>query len=303
MRLRIDLAYDGSDFHGWARQPALRTVQGELEHALHMILRVAEADSAEPLTLTVAGRTDAGVHAVGQVCHLDVRPATLDRALGHLGLSGVDALQYRLMHCLPEDLVVRRISVAPAGFDARFSALERTYVYRIWDNSMDRDPRMRSFVLPLSGPLDLDAMNQAAVVMKGLHDFGSFATPNPNGTTIRKVLQARWFRAATPEGGEDSPSARGERAQATAQTHGLVCFTITADAFAHNMVRSLVRACIEIGLRRKSVAWFQDKLEHPAREGDTGPISSRGLTLERVAYPADDALAARAASIRAKRTL
>ena len=331
MRLRLDLAYDGGSFHGWAKQPSLRTVQGEMEQALHTILRITGDDQTRRLSLTVAGRTDAGVHATGQVCHVDVQPEMLDRAVGHLGVGGVEALQQRLMHLLPDDLVVRRVSVAPDGFDARFSALDRTYVYRLWDDPMFIDPRMRSFVLPMTESLDLDAMNEAASMTLGLHDFGSFATPNPHGTTIRKVVQAVWRRSPACTGDVDSQGASSggtsdilQRAS-SGVTHtltqaeslceplghgpsallerGMVCFTVTADAFAHNMVRSLVHACVEVGRHRKSVAWFGYKIAHPEREGDTGPIAARGLTLEHVAYPPENELAARALAIRAKRTL
>ena len=275
VRLRLDLAYDGGAFYGWAKQPTLRTVQGELEQALHTILRVPADDPDEPLRLTVAGRTDTGVHALHQVCHLDVGEATLERCVGHMGVPAPEALFRRLSRMVPDDIAIHAVSVAPEGFDARFSALERTYVYRICDDARPVDPRMRGFVLPLDDRLDLDAMNAAAAMTIGLHDFGSFATPNPGGTTIREVKRES----------------------------GLVCFTIVADAFARNMVRSLVNACVKVGQGRKDLNWFAEKMATPLREGSTGPIAPQGLTLEHVAYPAADQLAARAEAIRAKRTL
>lgn len=305
VRLRLDLGYDGGAFYGWARQPRLRTVQGELEHALHTILRVPADDPDEPLRLTVAGRTDTGVHALHQVCHLDVGEATLDRCVGHMGVPAPEALFRRLSRMVPDDIAIHALSVAPEGFDARFSALERTYVYRICDDARPVDPRMRGFVLPLDDRLDLDAMNAAAAMTIGLHDFGSFATPNPGGTTIREVKRAHWSRIPVSPLVPGTSGGAGTAGGYTvpAAESGLVCFTIVADAFARNMVRSLVNACVKVGQGRKDLNWFAEKMATPLREGSTGPIAPQGLTLEHVAYPAADQLAARAEAIRAKRTL
>ncbi|WP_289068253.1 tRNA pseudouridine(38-40) synthase TruA [uncultured Bifidobacterium sp.] len=305
VRLRLDLAYDGGAFYGWAKQPTLRTVQGELEQALHTILRVPADDPDEPLRLTVAGRTDTGVHALHQVCHLDVGEATLDRCVGHMGVPAPEALFRRLSRMVPDDIAIHAVSVAPKGFDARFSALERTYVYRICDDARPVDPRMRGFVLPLDDRLDLDAMNAAAAMTIGLHDFGSFATPNPGGTTIREVKRAHWSRIPVSPlvpGASGGAGTAGGYTVPAAES-GLVCFTIVADAFARNMVRSLVNACVKVGQGRKDLNWFAEKMATPLREGSTGPIAPQGLTLEHVAYPAADQLAARAEAIRAKRTL
>ena len=305
VRLRLDLAYEGGAFYGWAKQPTLRTVQGELEQALHTILRVPADDPDEPLRLTVAGRTDTGVHALHQVCHLDVGEATLDRCVGHMGVPAPEALFRRLSRMVPDDIAIHAVSVAPEGFDARFSALERTYVYRICDDARPVDPRMRGFVLPLDDRLDLDAMNAAAAMTIGLHDFGSFATPNPGGTTIREVKRAHWSRIPVSPlvpGASGGAGTAGGYTVPAAES-GLVCFTIVADAFARNMVRSLVNACVKVGQGRKDLDWFAEKMATPLREGSTGPIAPQGLTLEHVAYPAADQLAARAEAIRAKRTL
>lgn len=305
VRLRLDLAYDGGAFYGWARQPTLRTVQGELEQALHTILRVSADDPDEPLRLTVAGRTDTGVHALHQVCHLNVGEATLERCVGHMGVPAPEALFRRLSRMVPDDIAIHAVSVAPEGFDARFSALERTYVYRICDDARPVDPRMRGFVLALDDRLDLDAMNAAAAMTIGLHDFGSFATPNPGGTTIREVKQAYWSRIPVSPlvpGASGGAGTAGGYTVPAAES-GLVCFTIVADAFARNMVRSLVNACVKVGQGRKDLNWFAEKMATPLREGSTGPIAPQGLTLEHVAYPAADQLAARAEAIRAKRTL
>lgn len=305
VRLRLDLAYDGGAFYGWAKQPTLRTVQGELEQALHTILRVPADDPDEPLRLTVAGRTDTGVHALHQVCHLDVGESTLERCVGHMGVPAPEALFRRLSRMVPDDIAIHAVSVAPEGFDARFSALERTYVYRICDDVRPVDPRMRGFVLALDDRLDLDAMNAAAAMTIGLHDFGSFATPNPGGTTIREVKRAHWSRIPVSPlvpGASGGAGTAGGYTVPAAES-GLVCFTIVADAFARNMVRSLVNACVKVGQGRKDLDWFAEKMATPLREGSTGPIAPQGLTLEHVAYPPDDHLAARAEAIRAKRTL
>ncbi|WP_455676453.1 tRNA pseudouridine(38-40) synthase TruA [Pseudoscardovia suis] len=337
MRLRIDLAYDGTDFHGWAKQPHLRTVQGDVEAAIAKILHIrkpqlqsmlapeepergtaagsdsvihasAQADtqadeqaSAQKWPqLVVAGRTDTGVHALHQVCHLDIDADVLARGVGHMDCAPTEALLRRLSHVLPADIAIHDVTQAPDGFDARFSALERVYVYRICDNMRYVDPRLRNFVVAIDDRLDLDSMNAAAAHAVGLHDFGSFATPNPGGTTIREVKSAVWSRvpsqacvAPDSDCAHDVPAAES----------GLVAFTIVADAFAHNMVRSLVQGCLQVGRGRKSVEWFADKIAHPVREGSTGPAPAKGLTLERVIYPDDSCLAERAQAIRAKRTL
>ncbi len=299
MRLRLDLAYDGGDFYGWAKQPTLRTVQGVLEDALHKVLRVNKDDASEPLRLSVAGRTDTGVHASYQVCHLDVSESVLQNCVGHTNLTPVKALEYRLCGVLPKDISIHSVTIAPSGFDARFSALDRTDGYRISDaaNRANLDPRMRGFVLQLDYDLNVDAMNQAASLIVGLHDFGSFARPNPGGTTIRCVKKAVWNRVCV---GSCLSKSTGK---IPCIENGLLEFTIVADAFAHNMVRSLVGACVQVGCAKRSVDWFKNKIENPIREGSTGPIAANGLTLEYVEYPKDEELGARANAIRAKRTI
>ncbi len=337
MRLRIDCSYDGTAFHGWARQPGQRTVQGELEATIAKVLHLWKPDDdGHPITLVVAGRTDAGVHASGQVCHLDLEDEVLSVAMGHLDPTTYrpwEALAYRLRRILPADISVRSIFPSPAGFDARFSASDRVYVYRVADESSAYDPRLRGFVLNLPRRLDLDLMNQAAQSLVGLHDFGSFSSPNPGGTTIREVKFARWERVPTHPLGSSSyaggaslsptqaigadPSAAGSISgfescsgsnpdspyRVDSVESGLLIFTIIADAFAKNMVRSLVNACLQVGMGKKGLDWFAGKLAHPVREGASGPAPACGLTLEKVNYPADDLLAARAQAIRAKRTL
>lgn len=296
MRLRMDIAYDGTDFHGWAKQPGLRTVQGELEHALNTVLahRNEHGDVlAGDIHVTVAGRTDTGVHASHQVTHCDVDRARLDDAVGYVKLNSIDALAHRLRHMLPDDVALLSLTEAPRGFDARFSALERTYRYRICDELCTPDPRLRNCVLNVRGSLNVAAMDEAMQETIGLHDFGSFATANEGGTTIRKVKSAHWRRQGEASSSDD----------VVLSLPGMVLCTIVADAFAHNMVRSLVNASVSIGLGKRDRAWFAHKIHHPLREGSTGPIDPRGLSLESVQYPADDELSSRATSIRARRTL
>lgn len=277
-------------------------MQGEIERILHTVLRVPVDDAGEPLRLTVAGRTDTGVHASHQVCHLDVSETILARCVGHMDVPPVVALTRRLQSMLPNDITIHGINEAPQGFDARFSALERTYVYRIADRSSEIDPRMRGFVLHVDDDLDLETMNQAAAMTIGLHDFGSFATPNPGGTTIREVKTAYW-RRIPQRPLIDGEMTMGERYRTPSMESGLACFTIVADAFARNMVRSLVNGCVQVGIGKRSLDWFADKMATPLREGSTGPIAPQGLTLEHIEYPDDDQLAIRAETIRAKRTL
>ena len=207
------------------------------------------------LRLTVAGRTDAGVHATHQVCHVDVPDQTLGQCVGHMNLTPVQALQTRLSRMMPDDIAIHGISVAPAGFDARFSALERTYVYRIADARVPWDPRLKDFAWRTDRELDIAQMNAAAALTLGLHDFGSFAIANPGGTTIREVKTAYWQRVPTrPLLGPGM----GERYHTPAVESGLLCFTIVADAFARNMVRSLVGACVQVGMGKRDVDRRQD---------------------------------------------
>ena len=177
MRLRIDLAYDGTDFYGWAAQPALRTVEGELSTSLATVLRVPSVN------LVCAGRTDSGVHARGQVVHCDI-----DKSPGQL--------LRRLNGILPPDIRVRRVVEAPEGFDARFSALWRRYAYRIADSPAAVDPLLRRQVLSWPRVLDLDAMNEASRALLGLHDFASFCKQRPGATTIRTLQELEWSRGS-----------------------------------------------------------------------------------------------------------
>lgn len=262
VRIRLDLAYDGTDFHGWATQPRLRTVQGELEAALATILRV------DSVAVVCAGRTDAGVHARGQVVHLDVDEA-----------PDLPRLVRRLNGILASDVRVQRAVEAPAGFDARFGALRRRYAYRIADTPAAVDPLSRREVLAWPRPLDLDAMNAAAAPLVGRQDFASFCKQREGATTIRTLEELSWVRDEA----------------------GVAVGTVVADAFCHSMVRALVGCLIAVGEGRQPVAWAGEILRAESRNPAVAVVHAHGLTLEEVVYPADDELGARAEQTRAKR--
>lgn len=276
VRLRLDLAYDGTAFAGWATQPGLRTVQGTLEAALGTVLR------CEPPRLTVAGRTDAGVHARGQVAHVDVPAQAWEQVRGRLADPGT-ALVRRLAGVLPPDLVVHRAAPAPAGFDARFSALERRYVYRLIDDPAAVDPLRRSFVVRHRLPLDDAAMAAAATELLGRHDFAAFCRPRPGATTIRTLLE---LTVARQDAGPDA---------------GLLTVRVRADAFCHSMVRALVGALLAVGEGRRDATWPALLLRAGTRDSAAHVAPAHGLTLEAVSYPPDDELAARADATRARR--
>jgi tRNA pseudouridine38-40 synthase len=260
VRLRIDLAYDGTDFHGWAAQPGLRTVEGELSAALATVLRLPSVD------LVCAGRTDAGVHARGQVVHCD-------------GAEPPDRVVRRLNGVLPPDIRVRRVLEAPEGFDARFSALWRRYAYRVADDPTALDPLTRQHVLAWPRPLDLDAMNQAAHALVGLHDFAAFCKQREGATTIRTLQELSWSRDAG----------------------GVAVATVRADAFCHSMVRSLMGCLLAVGEGRRPPEWAREVLTAAVRDSAVAVVHSHGLTLEEVGYPADADLAARARQAMARR--
>jgi tRNA pseudouridine38-40 synthase len=274
VRLRIDLAYDGAGFHGWARQDGLRTVQGDLEGALDTVLRTSGT------RLTVAGRTDTGVHARGQVAHVDLDPDAYAGATGRSGEPADEALLRRLNGLLGGDVRIHRVSPAADGFDARFSAVWRRYCYRIADDPASVDPLARGHVLAWPRTLDLDRMNAAADLLVGEHDFASFCKKRPGATTIRSLLDLSWRRA-----------------------DGVAEATVRADAFCHNMVRSLVGCLVAVGEGRREPDWAADVLSAGQRDPAVTVVQPHGLTLEEVGYPSDDELAAQAERSRVVRTL
>lgn len=274
VRLRLDLAYDGTDFHGWARQKGdLRTVQGILEDNLSMILR-------HDVELTVAGRTDAGVHSAGQVAHFDVPSEALDQR----SIDGDPAkLVRRLAKLLPEDVRVHACTAAPEGFDARFSALQRHYVYRITTHPRGALPTRARDTAQWPKPVDIDAMQEAATTLVGLHDFAAFCKAKPHTTTIRDLHSFEWVDVSTPT----EPQLYEAR----------VC----ADAFCWSMVRSLVGCCLRVGEGARDVDFAAAMLAESQRSSQIPLAPAKGLSLVRVDYPADEELAARAAVTRDRR--
>ncbi|MCV7108391.1 tRNA pseudouridine(38-40) synthase TruA [Mycolicibacterium sp.] len=266
VRLKLDIAYDGTDFAGWAVQRGQRTVAGVAEEALSTVFRT-------PVVLRAAGRTDTGVHATGQTAHIDLPDDALvhayPRTVRH-GEPEFRPLVRRLGRLLPEDVRVRDIVRAPAGFDARFSALRRHYVYRLSLAPYGVDPQESRFVTPWPRPLDVAAMNEAARELLGLRDFAAFCRHRPGATTIRELQRLDWERD-------------GDRVSAH----------VTADAFCWNMVRSVVGALLAVGEGRRDADWTAGLLEQTSRSSDFAAAPARGLTLVGVDYPPDDQLAAR----------
>ncbi len=275
VRVRLDLAYDGTDFSGWAAQPGRRTVEGELSAALSTVLR-----SPAPVRLTVAGRTDAGVHARGQVAHADVDGEAWRLVPGRSDRSPEEALPTRLAGVLPSDVTVARVGRAPAGFDARFSATSRRYLYRLADDLSVHDPLRRRDTVSVRGHLDPHAMSDAAYLLVGLHDFAAFCKQREGATTVRTLLALSWER----------------------QRDGVVAGTVVADAFCHSMVRSLVGALVPVGEGRRDVDWPATVLTGAVRDPGVRVMPPHGLSLEEVTYPPDAELAARALATRATRT-
>ncbi len=262
LRLSITLGYDGTGYAGWARQPQVRTVQGDLESALTQI------DPRIGGTVC-AGRTDAGVHARTQVVHVEV-PEEVWHSRGDEGMR-------RQLNRLTDDRIhVRAVSVAAAGFDARFSALSRTYSYRICDDATLWDPLFREWVTMHRKPLDVAAMALAGQQLVGEHDFAAFCRPRDGASTIRRILRLDVYR----DGGRR------------------VVVTVEADAFCHSMVRSLVGALVAIGEGRRDERWLAASLAATQRDSAIMVMPPQGLVLESVTYPPDELLAQRADTTR-----
>ena len=264
MRLRIDLAYDGTDFHGWAAQPGLRTVQGVLEEWIPRVLRLAYTPQ-----LVVAGRTDAGVHARAQVCHLDL-DGDDDRSA---------ELLRRLRRVLPPDVVVSSVRPAPEGFDARFSAIWRRYCYRLVDDAVAPDPLLRGHVTQVRHGIDVGAQNAGAGTLSGLRDFAPFCQPRDGATTIRELRELAAHR----------------------RDDGVIEVWLRADAFCHSMVRALVGSVVAVGSARighDDLVRLRDARERTSR---FTVMPAHGLSLEEIVYPPDDELALRAEMTRARR--
>lgn len=280
VRLRFDVAYDGTDFHGWAKQPGLRTVQGEIETALHQLVR-----TEHPPQLTVGGRTDAGVHARGQVAHIDLDEGALQNWLRNEYQA--DALDTALMarrlngvlHRTAEDAQVHTIRVVPTGFDARFSALWRRYEYRIADAPTAHDPLTRRFTAEIDTLLDLDLLNRASERLLGLRDFTTFCKAREGSTAIRTLQQFVWERDSA----------------------GVLVCTIQADAFCHSMVRALVGAVTAVASGKFDLDELVRLADAKERTPRFAVMPAHGLSLEEIGYPSDDELATRADQTRARR--
>jgi tRNA pseudouridine38-40 synthase len=318
VRLRIDLAYDGSGFSGWAAQPGRRTVEETLAAALGRVLRLPG-----PPRLTVAGRTDAGVHARGQVVHADVPASAWTTLADHDAGQGAahdagqgaarDAGQghgkagplTRLAAVLPPDVRVHAVGPAPDGFDARFSALWRRYSYRVCDDPARADPLRRHETLWTPRRLDLAAMNEAAASLAGEHDFAAFCRRREGATTVRTLRVLHWHRDARDAGGaaggaDDRPD--GGPGDGPGDRRGVAVATVVADAFCHNMVRALVGALLAVGEGRRPPGWPAEVLAAAVRDPAVRVVPPHGLCLEEVGYPKPGELAARAAETRNRRT-
>jgi tRNA pseudouridine38-40 synthase len=250
-RVRLDVAYDGTEFAGWAAQPGQRTVAGVLLEALSRLCTAAG--------LTVAGRTDAGVHATGQVCHVDL-PSDRWAQLA-------DSLVPRLAGLLPSDVRVRSAGEVPAEFDARFSALWRRYRYRVCDDPSGAPPLRHRDTLAWPRPLDPEVLNAASAMLLGAHDFAAYCRRKENGTTVRTLTELAWHR----------------------DSDGILVATVTADAFCQAMVRSLVGALLAAGDGRRPVTWPASLLVRRERANEVAVAPPHGLTLVAVGYPADPA--------------
>ncbi|CAB4541000.1 MAG: tRNA pseudouridine(38-40) synthase TruA [Actinobacteria bacterium] len=265
-RFRIDLSYDGTDFAGWAKQPNLRTVQGELLRALTEIL----GKSSEDFYMRVGGRTDAGVHADHQVCHIDLSDAQLKR-IGRNPLS-----PSRINSLLPTDISVLAVQLAKPGFDARFSAIGRSYVYAIADSECAPNPKWVRYTLTHPRLLSVEKMNSAAKKLIGLKDFGAFCKPREGATTIRELKKLTVKR----------------------EKDGRILVFVSADAFCHNMVRALVGALMAAGEGKLSPTELAKLQQAAKRTSAFKVVGPQGLSLSEIRYPAASQLAKQAEKAR-----
>jgi len=261
LRLRLDLAYDGTSFYGWGKQPDRRTVQEEVEKAIAII-------SQSKIDSIVAGRTDAGVHATGQVIHVDV-PESIN----------LDEIAYKLNRILDTDVRVMAVSIAPPAFHARFSALRRHYTYRILDANKVIPPLHRYDVASWYKPLAVDQLNEASALLLGDHDFAAYCKFREGATTIRQLQRFEWIR----------------------DSDGYLVGDIVADAFCYSMVRNLVGAVVCVADGRFGPEWIQETLANKVRVSDSLVFPACGLTLRQVDYPSDSELLERAAKTVARR--
>ncbi|MBL7257036.1 tRNA pseudouridine(38-40) synthase TruA [Paractinoplanes lichenicola] len=263
IRLRLDVSYDGAGFSGWAIQPERRTVAGVLLEALG---RLAGVDT--PYGLTVAGRTDAGVHASGQVCHVDLPADTWEQM--------ESSLLRRLGALMPPDARVKAITPVPDSFDARFSATYRRYEYRVADTVWGPEPLRRHDTIGWVRPLDVGRLTVAAAGLTGEHDYAAYCKRKEHATTVRAITRFDWRR----------------------DPDGVVVATVEADAFCQSMVRSLVGALLAVGDGRRDPGWPSTLLTRTERSSEVTVAPAHGLTLIAVGYPAEEAYASRAEATR-----
>ena len=279
-RFRLDLGYRGTDFHGWAKQPGLRTVQAAVESGLERI-------TGTEVATVVAGRTDSGVHARRQVVHIDLSDVAIGKLIGQSNRPAEGALLSRLRGVLAgggfDDIVVHAATEVPEDFDARFSALWRSYQYRLADHRSFIDPLLTQVTPRHKGELDAEAMAVAASEVQGLHDFLPFCKPREGATTIRTLYDLRVER----------------------DQDAVITIDLRADAFCHHMVRALVGGLIKVG----SGSWAVTRPAELIAEADAGltpdvPMfvtPAEGLVLTEVGYPVPEEYAARSAQTMARR--
>ena len=262
-RLRIDVSYDGTNYAGWAKQPDQRTLQGAIEEVIFRLIR-------SPVNTVVAGRTDSGVHATGQVLHVDI-PEGIEpsRYRPTDDIWDFEHFKYRLNQMLDEDIRILNVAAAPINFDARFTAIARHYRYKLLDGNDELAPLKRIDVARWFRPLDLEQMNQASAPLLGKHDFQTFCRYRIGATSIRTLLEFNWHR----------------------DSDGFVICDIAADGFGWNMVRNLVGAAVCVGEGRFPVGWMEQILSAKSRVSDSYVFPARGLTLVGVDYPSVQALA------------
>lgn len=277
-RLRIDLAYDGKGFAGWAKQPGLRTVQGELERAIALIIRKEPGQ----VSATVAGRTDSGVHARAQVCHIDVGDDDLTRLRGRADIDGAIARKLNgvLKRFDARDVVVHSVTRVSQYFDARFSALSRRYEYRVRPVDVRQNPLDRHFTVDLNYSINLDLLQAASDTFLGLKDFTSYCKAREGATAVRTLLDFTW----------------------TVHENGVLSAKISADAFCHSMVRSLVGAALAVASGSLTIEELNRITLDRKRTSEIYVMPPEGLSLESVEYPGDREFAERAQQTRSRRS-
>lgn len=270
LRFRLDLAYDGEPFLGWAKQPNKLTVQGVLEQALTLIFGTV-------VHLTVAGRTDAGVHAQGQVAHFDIAEIVWEKFVATTFKNPEIVLVQRLPGLLANIIFnftkvrnyfvggairVYKAQIVSQSFDARFSAIWRSYSYRVANEPSLVTPFNSRFVLHYRQSLNLAAMNEASSMLLGEHDFVAFCKPRVASGTVRNLQNFFWYRDVS----------------------GLFVAKLQANAFCHNMVRALVSACLLVGEGLYPPVWLWERLCAKLRDPVGGLVPAHGLVLDKVGY-------------------